>query len=161
MDVDKHPIVRFWIWRGSKLHNFSFLDYCRNPFGKRQALLECIFQIICYYQGIFLESFVDIMCESGCEFACGFSCCVTQWFCRSMFLLLRSRASFLATILSIGLPLVFCTTRIQFWLSLQWSLSGFGSGFIQISGRPVFNGLSLYNVKHSLLSYSNIVCLRL
>ena len=80
-----------------------------------------------------------------------FSCSV-PWFRRSIFLLSRSRTSFLATIRPISFPLVFCIVRIRY----PFCLSGLEIGLRQLcdqsSGTCPVAKLYSYSLKSSLFS---------
>ena len=125
--------------------NISLTECCCEPFCERQtdAIMHKEFhqqfvlhsvvgicQIDRHGQSLFLplESFADIVCESDCVFPRVFSALYPPWFGGSTFLLSKSRASFLTTIRSIRLPVVFCIVRIRYSFSLLWSFPGFGTG---------------------------------
>ena len=123
-------MATFLSWRaaGSHLVSVKLTPYCRRS---SMSSLNCTLLYVSSRSiavaSLFLplESFVNIICESGCMF---FAALCLPWFGRSSFLLSRSWASFLATICSISFPVVFCIVRIWYPFSLLWSLPSLGIG---------------------------------
>ena len=113
---------------GSHLVSAKLTPYCTRSSHQQFELhyVVRIFQIDRHGQSLFLplESFVDIVCESGCVFPVVFPALYPPWFGGSTFLLYKSSASFLATIRSIMLScgVLHCedSVSVQLAMVLSW-----------------------------------------